>query len=244
MAKENNGSITFNPSVTCRTNLAKCFCIFANEGGISITPAERQPPPRGITLNDESLTVYTDRSCLDNGKASIKCSTGVWFAENHRKNMSVKIGGDHLTNQIGELAAVIIALKKTPTYVPLTVKTNLKYIINGLTTYLETWEDRGWIGIMNKEWFKKAAYLLRHRSAPTFFQWVKGHNSEKGNKESYRLAKQGAGKQTTDKIDLAIPQCFDMQGAHLLAITQSLTYKGIGEHRNKHTVGDQPHSET
>jgi hemerythrin len=91
----------------------------------------------------------------------------------------------------------------------------------------------GWISIQNKEWFKKVAYLLRQRSTPTF-QWVKGHNGEKGNEESNKLAKQGVEKQTTDEIDLTILQHFDPQGAHLLTIMQSLTYKGIEEHRNKH----------
>jgi ribonuclease HI len=204
-AQKNDGSITFDPSVTCKTNLTECFCIFTNEGGITITSAERQCPPGGISLDNESLTTYTDGSCLDNGKINAKCGVGVWFTENHSKNTSTKIGGNHLTNQISELAVIITTLEKTPTYAPLTIKTDSKYIINGLTTYLEKWEDMGQIGIQNKEWFKKVAYLLRCRSTPTSFQWVKGHNSKEGNEESNKLAKQGAEKQTIDKIDLTIP---------------------------------------
>jgi len=50
-----------------------------------------------------------------------------------------------------------------------------KYAIEGLTTHLPEWENRGWIGVKNIPFFRRAAYLIRRRTAPTSFQWVKGH---------------------------------------------------------------------
>jgi ribonuclease HI len=50
-----------------------------------------------------------------------------------------------------------------------------RYVIDGLTKHLQTWEDNGWINIKNTDLFKKAAYLLKRRMAPTAFKWVKGH---------------------------------------------------------------------
>jgi ribonuclease HI len=233
--KKTNGTITFDPSITSKTNLAECFRIFTQEA-ISTTPAERQPPARGIMLNHLPVTVYTDGSCTDNGKADAKCGAGIWFGKDNVKNESIKLEGTDLTNQTGELAAIIRALEITPNYVPLTIKTDSKYTIEGLTTHLEKWEDIGWIGIENKKWLKHAAYLLRKRTAPTFFQWVKGHNGDEGNEGSDELAKEGANKETADRLNLEIPQHFDTQGAKLGALTQSIAYKGI---RNKKPKPEQ-----
>jgi hypothetical protein len=68
--------------------------------------------------------------------------------------------GTAQSNQIGEIAAVIIAINATAPYQPLKIITDSKYVIDGLTTYLHTWEDDGWIGIKNAPFFKKSAHLL------------------------------------------------------------------------------------
>ena len=104
-----------------------------------------------------------------------------------------------------------------------------QYAINGLTTHLPQWEDQGWIGIQNAPFFKKAAYLLRKRTAPTTFQWIKGHSGDDRNEECDRLAKEGARRLTPDNLDLEIPKEFNIQGAKLATLTQSSAYKGIRE---------------
>jgi hypothetical protein len=106
-------------------------------------------------------------------------------------------------------------------------------IIDGLTIHLKKWEDRGWIGIKNKEWFQRAAYLLRRRTAPTKFKWVKGHSGELGNEQADRLAKQGAEKDLDGDIPLEVPDHFNLQGAKLSTITQAIAYKGIYERSQK-----------
>jgi ribonuclease HI len=50
---------------------------------------------------------------------------------------------------------------------PLLIKTDSQYVINGLMNHLAAWEDIGWIGMKNAQWFKKAAYLMRKKTAPT-----------------------------------------------------------------------------
>ena len=221
--------ITFNPSVTIKSNLADCFRIMVDPEKVSNIPAERQPPPRGTTIPDEEITVYTDGSCMNNGKLNAKCGAGIWAGHESNLNTHLSVPGPHQSNQIGELAAVIKSLEITPSYAPLTIITDSRYVIDRLTQHLMDWEDRGWIEIKNKEWFKRAAYLLRKRSAPTAFKWVKGHSGEEGNEESDALAKKGAEKETPDELSLEIPPHFDVQGAKLSKITQAIAYRGLRE---------------
>jgi ribonuclease HI len=54
------------------------------------------------------------------------------------------------------------------------------------------------------------AHLLRLCTAPTTFQWVKGHNRNEGNEGSDELSKEGANKDEEDHIDLTIPVEFDI----------------------------------
>ncbi|KAN0107309.1 hypothetical protein V8E52_010245, partial [Russula decolorans] len=69
----------------------------------------------------------------------------------------LRVPGESHSNQIGELAAVIVALQNTPRFYPLEIVSDSKYVIDGLTSHLREWEDRGWIGIQNATLFKKAA---------------------------------------------------------------------------------------
>ena len=223
------GDITFDPSITVKSDLADCFRIMVNPEKVSNIPAERQPPPRGIAIPEEEMTIYTDSSCTNNGKLNAKCGGGIWAGWDSNINSHLSIPGPSQSNQVGELAAVVRALELAPSYAPLTIVTDSRYVIDGLTQNLTDWEDRGWIEVKNQEWFKRAAYLLRKRSAPTAFRWVKGHSGEEGNEESDALAKAGADKDTPDNFSLEIPPHFDVQGAKLSCITQAVAYRGIRE---------------
>jgi exonuclease III len=62
------GNIVFDPSVTERDSLAECFRAFVDEDTMDNAPAIREQ--RGISIDDEHITVYTDGSCSHNGKAN------------------------------------------------------------------------------------------------------------------------------------------------------------------------------
>jgi ribonuclease HI len=225
------GSIVFDPSVTTRNSLAKCFRVFVDETKTDDAPAIWEQ--RGISLDDKHITVYTDGSCSNNGKANARCGSGVWIAEGHPANQSIRVPGRVQSNQLGEVVAVIAAMQKIANYIPITFKTDLMYLIDGLTRYLQGWEDRGWIGISNKEAFQRVAALLRMRTAPTAFVWVKGHSGEEGNERADRLADEGAKKDMPDEIDFSIPPRFNIQGAKVAALTQRIAYRGIMEQKQK-----------
>ena len=171
--------------------------------------------------------MYTDGACWNNGKANAKCRSGIWFSPNHRRNAAIRVPGPKQSNQVGELAAVIEAVSSVPNFYPLTIITDSRYVIDGLTEHLGKWEDNGWIGIDNAEFFKRAANLPKKRTAETTFQWVRGHRGILGNEESDKLAKEGANKDEADSLPLYIPKEYDLQGAKLSTLTQATAYKGI-----------------
>ena len=228
-AEDNEQGIIFDPSVTEKKDLTECFRVFTDPSKIKNIPATRHPRPRGLPPGDEEIVVYTDGSCLNNGKLDARCGGGVWLEDGSQHNRILKIPGPNQSNQVGEIAAMVVALEKLSNYIPLVIKTDSKYVIEGLTRNLKNWEDRGWTGIKNKEWFKRAAYLLRKRMATTRFKWVKGHDGDVGNEKSDHLAKLGASKHDPDDITLNIPDHFDLQGAKLSKLTQAIAYQGIHE---------------
>lgn len=77
-AQQNNGVITFDPSITCKADLSECFRIFTNPDKVTNIPAKRLRA-HGIMLRDQQIEVYTDGACYDNGKANAQCGSGVWF---------------------------------------------------------------------------------------------------------------------------------------------------------------------
>ena len=229
-AREVNGTIIFDPSITTKDDLSECFRVFTDPQRTTRNPAQRIPNDEVNNRHDEIKT-YTDGSCMNNGKENDRCGGGIWFGLNDPRNKAIRIPGTSQSNQIGEIGAIIEALERTPHFCPLEIVSDSMYAINGLTLHLRGWEDQGWIGIENAALFKRAAFLLKRRSARTTFKWIKAHQGTLGNEESDRLAKEGAMKDAPDPLDLNIPPEFDLQGAKLKTIDQSTAYKGILERR-------------
>jgi ribonuclease HI len=229
-AKQTNGGITFNPSIPIGKSLADTFRIFVDPKKLSHQPALR-PPRIGNTPPIPLATVYTDGACMNNGKNNATCGGGIWISHDNPTNRAIRVPGLTQSNQIGELAAIIITLETIPIPQPLEIISDSKYAIEGLTTHLTEWEDRGWIGVKNASYFRRAAYLLRRRKAPTTFKWVKGHEGVEGNEQSDRLAKEGAAKPIPDLLDLSVPDNFNIQGTKLASLTQAIAYNGIREQK-------------
>ncbi|KAI0051951.1 ribonuclease H-like protein [Auriscalpium vulgare] len=224
---QKDGEVIFDPSVSSKS-LADGFRVFTNPEHRTTAPAHRLlHPRRGLNLENESLTLYTDGSCSHNGKLNSICGSGVWVGENHPDNIAAHIGGAAQTNQTGELAAIIIALEHFEHFRPIKFITDSEYVKKGLTERLLSWEDDGWIGIENSDMFKKAAYLLRNRSAPTTFQWTKGHNGTEGNDGADELADQGARHTVPYPLNLEVPPKWRLSGAKLATLSQSTAYHGI-----------------
>jgi ribonuclease HI len=230
-----NKNITFNPLTTTKENLADGFRIFIDKTKVSNTPTECQCRAQGINLENKLKTIYTNSACANNGKANTRCRAGIWLTEDNNQNQAIRMPGNEQSNQVGEIAAIIKAIETTANCIPLLIKSDSKYAIDGLTTHLENWEDQGWLGIKNSTWFKRVAYLFRARSTPTYFQWVRGHNGELSNERSNKLAKNRMEKKEPDTFSLEIPERFDLQGAKLLKITQAIAYKGINHQKTRHS---------
>ena len=227
-ARLNNDEIVFNPSLTCGESLADIFRVFTDPNRLSTAPALRIAP-LGRNPIGPKITVFTDGACLNNGKRNATCGGGMWVSHGNPLNSSIRVPGPAQSNQIGEIAAVIQAVASVPLSQPLEIVSDSKYVIEGLTNNLNNWEDQGWIGIQNAAFFQRASYLLQRRTATTTFRWVKGHDGVEGNEQCDRLAKEGAANPVVSELDLSVPNHFNVQGAKLTALTQSIAYKGILE---------------
>ena len=225
-AEMNNQAITFDPNV--KLNIKQDIFRVFTDPNIIITKTANRPAP---TPPNNCITIYTDGSCLNNGQENAQAGSGIWYEHNHPLNKALRVPGKNQTNQAGELYAVMQAIKSTPLNTPVLIKSDSKYVINGLTKHLQKWEDRGWIGIANKNLFKALIAQLRQRACKTEFQWIKGHDGNEGNEEADKLAALGAKKTEVQESNEEIPDNFNLTGAKLQAMTQALLYKGITQQK-------------
>ena len=131
---KNGDEILFDPSLTAKHNINESFRIFTDPMEISEEPAWRLQNPRQGGLPDLPIVVYTDGSCINNGKLNATCINngklnttcrgGVWFRDGHPLNRAIRVPGIEQSNQAGELAALIVALQLSNTLSPLTYITD------------------------------------------------------------------------------------------------------------------------
>ena len=142
-------------------------------------------------MSSKTVIIYTDGACLGNP------GTGGWGAVleagQHKKELS---GAEHdTTNNRMEMTAVIKALNTLIEPCTVTLHTDSKYVIDGMTKWIEGWQRKGWINaskqpVRNADlWHELIEATARH---DVHWQWVKGHNGHVENERVDKLASDAA----------------------------------------------------
>jgi len=162
--------------------------------------------------------VYTDGSCMNNGKENAIAGFGIYFGPDDPRNVSQRVEGKQ-SNQIAELTAIVhtygIVKQDLDLGKRIVIMTDSQYSILCCGSYGEKCWKKGWIGdIPNKE-LVKTAFLLCKDQPNLRLVHIKAHTGKDdihsvGNEEADRLANKAIGLdscpyQTTNKIWLSVP---------------------------------------
>lgn len=138
--------------------------------------------------SSDIVELYTDGACSGNP------GPGGWGAILRYKGTEKELsGGEHdTTNNRMEMTAVIEGLKtlKRPCHIKL--YTDSKYVLQGVTEWLEGWKARGWKTadkkpVKNQDLWEE----LDHETARHTIEWnwVKGHAGHPENERADELAR-------------------------------------------------------
>ena len=136
------------------------------------------------------IEIFTDGACRDNP------GPGGWgvLLRYQGKEKTLRGGEAETTNNRMELMAAIIGLEslKEPSEVILT--TDSKYVMNGITDWIENWKKRDWKTaskkpVKNKDLWRRLDEVSHIHEIN--WQWVKGHSGHRENELVDALANQG-----------------------------------------------------
>ncbi|MFO1429698.1 MAG: ribonuclease HI [Candidatus Competibacteraceae bacterium] len=136
----------------------------------------------------DGVIIHTDGACSGNP------GPGGWAAllrwRNHEKILSGS--SPATTNNEMELIAVIQALEALKRPMQVTLYTDSRYVMDGITRWIHTWKRNGWRTADNQAvkngalWQRLDAACARHRID---WHWIKGHSGQPENTRVDRLAR-------------------------------------------------------
>lgn len=139
---------------------------------------------------NNTVIIYTDGACKGNP------GPGGWGAHlKYKFHTKELFGGEaETTNNRMELMAAIQALEVLNRTCAVCLHTDSKYLLQGITEWMDNWKKRGWKTAANKPvknedlWRRLDTAIQSHHIE---WVWVKGHNGEPGNERADSLANQG-----------------------------------------------------
>ena len=135
------------------------------------------------------VEIFTDGACSRNP------GPGGWGALLRYKTVEKELSGheDETTNNRMELTAVIEALKALKKSCNITIYTDSKYVMNGVTEWMANWKKNGWKTAAKKKevknidlWQALDELLKPHEIR---WVWVKGHAGHAENERVDELAR-------------------------------------------------------
>lgn len=134
-----------------------------------------------------TLIVFTDGCCFNNGKYNSKASYAVYFPNKEYENISGCLKGKH-TNNRAELTAILICLQQLKYLENTIIKiySDSKYSINSLTVWYKKWEQDNWINskkqqVLNSDLIKQILNLsndLKKNNNIIQYNYVKAHTNK------------------------------------------------------------------
>ena len=140
-------------------------------------------------MNDQ-VEIFTDGACRGNP------GPGGWGVLLRFQGKEKTLCGGELetTNNRMELTAAITGLESLNKPYSVTLTTDSKYVMNGITDWIENWKKRGWKTAAKKPvknedlWRRLDKACGQHEIN---WQWVKGHSGHRENELVDALANQG-----------------------------------------------------
>lgn len=168
-----------------------------------------------------NIYVYTDGSCINNGKENALCGIGIFFGKNDTRNVSKKLVNiKKHSNNVAELTAVIEALNilKSETK-NIVIVTDSEYVIKCATTYGDKIALNNWKTADNKIppnlKLLQELYAIVKSKNNIKFKHIEAHTNNRdihsiGNYYADKLANEALGisenrRQKENKIFLNIP---------------------------------------
>lgn len=138
-----------------------------------------------------AVTCYTDGSCLGNP------GPGGWGVATEQDDGTFvdQSGGEaNTTNNRMELLGCIRALETLGNTRAVLIKTDSRYVIDGIERWISSWKMNGWRTkskqpVKNKDLWERLDALKTTRVR---FEWVAGHTGSAGNERADALARAAA----------------------------------------------------
>lgn len=135
------------------------------------------------------IEIFTDGACSGNP------GIGGWAALLRYKDIEKELSGGEVetTNNRMELTAVIEALKALKTVCNITLYTDSKYVMSGITEWMPNWKRNNWKtankkgNVKNVDLWLQLDELIRQHEIR--WVWVKGHNGHPENERVDTLAR-------------------------------------------------------
>ncbi len=142
-------------------------------------------------MSSNKLEIYTDGACLGNP------GPGGWAALIIDNNQERILSGNNemTTNNRMELLAVIKALETINHHLEITIYTDSKYVINGITSWIKNWKNNDWKSsnktpVKNIDLWKILDVNSQKQNIK--WVWVKGHSGNNYNDKVDKIARNQA----------------------------------------------------
>jgi len=158
------------------------------------------------------IYVYTDGSCINNGKPNAKAGIGIFFGMNDPRNVSRRVEGKQ-SNNTGELTAIIEAIKilhkEIKSDLAVVIVTDSEYAIKCAVSYGKKMASIDWKPkdktIPNLELVKEL-YTITSNYKNISFMHIEAHTDKKdrhsfGNHNADLLANMAVGNLTPKVVD-------------------------------------------
>ncbi len=135
----------------------------------------------------KSVEIFTDGGCKGNpGPGGYGC-----IIRDSGKVLELKGSNPNTTNNIMEMTAAIVALRKLSQPYEVTLTTDSQYLVKGMTEWIHGWIKKGWLTasrkpVKNKELWQELHQLSQKHKIT--WVWVRGHDGHPENERCDQLA--------------------------------------------------------